>query len=174
MLDPCHAGQILWQGEPVSDVEVPPFRSQCIYLHQRAPMLEGSVAENLKLPYQLATHRSLRYDATFILDWLKQVGRDEEFLRQSSDDLSGGERQMVALLRAIQLNPKVLLLDEPTSAADSETESTIEKLIDRWYRAESDRALVWVTHDRAQAGRIGDREIVLEAGTLHQEGGYEG
>ena len=174
MLDPCHAGQILWQGKSVSDAQVPRFRSQCIYLHQRAPMLDGSVEENLKLPYQLATHQSLQYDRQFIVDWFGQVGRDENFLRRSSDDLSGGERQMVALLRAIQLNPQVLLLDEPTSAADSETESIIEELIDRWFRAESDRALVWVTHDRAQAIRIGDRQIMMEAGALQQEGGHEG
>lgn len=174
MLDPCHVGQILWQGKQVSDAQVPRFRSQCIYLHQRAAMLEGSVEENLKLPYQLANHRSLQYDPEFIVDWLKQVGRDEEFLRRSSDDLSGGECQMVALLRAIQLNPQVLLLDEPTSAVDSGTESIIEELIDRWFRAESDRAFVWVTHDRAQASRMGDRQIIMEAGALQKEGGHAG
>ena len=133
-----------------------------------------SLHDALPISYQLANHRSLQYDPEFIVDWLGQVGRDEEFLRRSSDDLSGGERQMVALLRAIQLNPQVLLLDEPTSAADSETESIIEELIDRWFRAELDRALVWVTHDRAQASRMGDRQIIVEAGALQKEGGHEG
>lgn len=168
MLDPFDAGEIYWNREAVGDAAVPSYRSQCIYLHQRAPMEDDTVEANLRLPFQLGTQQPKSYRADFIIDSLGQVGRTPEFLQRSSRDLSGGERQIVALLRAIQLDPQVLLLDEPTSAADSETVVAIESLIANWLAGANKRALIWVTHDGSQAKRVGDRQLRMEDGVLEE------
>jgi putative ABC transport system ATP-binding protein len=82
-------------------------------------------------------------------------------------NLSGGERQIVAMLRALLVVPAVLLLDEPSAALDPQTTATLEQLVDTWHAEEpSKRAYVWVSHDTAQAQRVADRIIHLRDGTL--------
>ena len=85
---------------------------------------------------------------------LTHLGRDESFLDKPVGELSGGESQLVALLRAVQLDPKVLLLDEPTASLDAEATAAVETLVADW-QAESAgaRAVVWVSHDTGQAER---------------------
>ncbi len=78
--------------------------------------------------------------------------------------LSSGERQRLALLRALQLSPKVLLLDEPTSALDGAATAAVEALLKE--RLAEGLALVMVTHDPAQADRMATRHGWLEAGRL--------
>lgn len=61
---------------------------------------------------------------------------------------------------AIQLAPRLLLLDEPTASLDETTTRQIERLVDVWgSESPIERAFVWVTHDSAQALRIGDRQL---------------
>jgi putative ABC transport system ATP-binding protein len=98
---------------------------------------------------------------------LSQLGRDEAFLGKPVGELSGGESQLVALLRAIQLDPKVLLLDEPTAALDSGATAAVEKLVGNWL-AESPRtrATVWVTHAADQARRVAERTIRIDRGKI--------
>jgi ABC-type iron transport system FetAB ATPase subunit len=78
--------------------------------------------------------------------------------------LSTGERQRLALIRAMLLAPKVLLLDEPTSALDEATRAMTEQLLCE--ALASGVALLLVSHDRAQAARLGSRQFVMEAGKL--------
>jgi putative ABC transport system ATP-binding protein len=167
LLDPIDSGQVLWRGCPVQDREVPAFRRRVIYLHQRPALLEGSVEDNFRYPYTLKVHRRSRYDRRRIVGYLAELGRDGAFLAKSHRDLSGGEAQVVALLRAIQLNPEVLLLDEPTSALDAEATRAVEALLGLW-RAEAPqaRSLVWITHDADQSRRVADRALGMQSGLL--------
>ncbi|WP_435574561.1 ATP-binding cassette domain-containing protein [Burkholderia cenocepacia] len=97
-----------------------------------------------------------------------QAGRGADFLDKRASDLSGGEAQITALLRVLQLDPDVLLLDEPTSALDPESARAIEALVGAWFDAAPDaRAYMWISHDPAQAARIGTMRLVMQAGVLH-------
>ncbi len=88
-------------------------------------------------------------------------------------ELSTGERQRLALLRALATRPEVLLLDEPTSALDEEAARAVEALVGA--RRAHGLAVLWVTHDDAQARRVADRVLRLEAGRLVEgEGDDEG
>ena len=166
-LDAIDAGQVLWQGRPVCGGAVPRFRQQAIYLHQRPALMEGSVEENLRLPFTLSIYGSREFRRGEILSLLERVHRDETFLDRSSRDLSGGEAQIVALMRAIQLEPTLLLLDEPTAALDEETTRMIEALVVAWFdRSPDERALVWVSHDREQVARIADCVLNMKDGCL--------
>jgi len=86
--------------------------------------------------------------------------------------LSGGEAQRVAIARALANDPEVLLLDEPTSALDEDAKAVVEALLEEIIRSEG-LTCVWVTHDRAQAARMGDRVAMMEAGRLLRIGSPE-
>lgn len=166
LLDPVDEGEILWRGRPIGDAAVPGFRRRAIYLHQRPALVEGTVDANLRRPFEFAASTGV-YDPTRVEETLSALGRDPSFLAKPTADLSGGEAQIAAFLRAIQLEPLVLLLDEPTAALDREAASALERLVERWFLAgEGERALVWVSHDLDQARRMTGRVIRLSAGEV--------
>jgi UDP-glucose/iron transport system ATP-binding protein len=170
LLDPLDAGTILWQGRPVRDEGVPLFRKRVIYLHQRPALFDGSVLDNLRLPFALKNHRDRVFDRNRALDLLANLGRDAEFLAKPSRRLSGGEAQLVALVRALELEPAVLLLDEPTASLDLPTTQAVERALEDWLTAGNDgRAFVWVSHDLEQTRRMTTRRIYLRAGRLAPE-----
>jgi putative ABC transport system ATP-binding protein len=167
LLDGVDEGQVLWLGQPIAAERVPNYRRHVTYLHQRPPLVEGTVEENLRLPFTFAIHAREEFDLRRVVALLESAGRSAEFLTRSSRDLSGGEGQIVALVRALQLNPTVLLLDEPTASLDAATAHSIEQLVLQWHRqSEIGRAAVWVTHDRDQSGRIGNRIIEMNSGRI--------
>lgn len=80
--------------------------------------------------------------------------------------LSTGERQRLALVRALVLHPRVLLLDEPTSGLDSETTKAVEQVIGECLK--TGIGVLWVTHDPAQARRMAERCLFLEGGHVRE------
>ncbi len=106
-----------------------------IYIHQRPALHEGSVEDNFRFPFTLKAHSARSFDRERAIDLLIALGRDATFLDKSTRDLSGGETQIVAFVRALQLDPAMLLLDEPTASLDPETARALEAVIDRWLAA---------------------------------------
>lgn len=170
LLDPFDQGEVLWHDRLLRPAEIPDFRRSAIYLHQRAvlpcdPSRGDTVEDALRRPFSLAIHRQRSFDRPRILALLESLGRGAAFLEQSVSSLSGGEIQMTVLLRAVQLDPVVLLLDEPTAAIDPAAAATVEQLVNRWWSEKpKERALIWVTHDAAQAQRVADRTVRMEGG----------
>ncbi|MEM9483764.1 MAG: ATP-binding cassette domain-containing protein [Cyanobacteria bacterium P01_F01_bin.116] len=162
-LDPIQSGEISFQGKPLSSLTMPEFRCQVTYLHQKPALLEGTVESNLQQIYQLAVHRNKSYDRSQILEYLEILGRSETFLERSTEQLSGGEQQIVACLRALQLSPTVLLLDEPTASLDNTATQLIEALITQWQQNDPTRACIWTSHDPAQIDRVTTRQLALSA-----------
>lgn len=160
-LDALQSGQLTYQGQPLSVFSMPEYRAQVIYLHQRPALLEGTVEFNLQQVYRLGIHRQKTYSQSQILQYLAPLHRDTEFLARPVEGLSGGEAQMVACLRALQLSPQILLLDEPTASMDEATAQEIEGLITQWQQAESMRACVWTSHNISQLQRVSDRTFTI-------------
>ena len=121
LLDPHDEGSIEWDGRPLHGDAIPAYRKQVVYLHQRPALFEGTVEDNLKYPFTLKSHRGKRFDRERVVCILDALKRDATFLEKSSRDLSGGEAQIVAVIRCLQLDPAVLLLDEPTASLDRAT-----------------------------------------------------
>jgi putative ABC transport system ATP-binding protein len=161
-LNPVQEGQILFQGKLIDSCYIPHYRSQVIYLHQRPALWEGTVEENLQQVYRLAAHRHQGYNRTLILDYLQPLHRTTDFLQRPVSAISGGEAQIVAFLRALQLSPLVLLLDEPTASLDAETGHCLEALVARWQNENPQRAYIWTSHDPVQLQRITNRQINLK------------
>jgi len=100
---------------------------------------------------------------------LTNLGFPEEAKSWPIARLSTGERLRLALVRALIMQPKVLLLDEPTAALDAASVAAVESLIA--IRIRAGLAVLWVTHDADQAGRIARRRLVVEAGSVREEVG---
>ncbi len=170
LLDPLDCGQVLWRGRDVVAGDIPAFRSRVIYLHQRAWLsTDMTVEENLRRPFFLRVHRHRRFNRNRVVELLEQLGRDEGFLAKSPGDLSGGERQIAALVRALQLAPAVLLLDEPTAALDRQTTEAVEALLHDWINDSNEpRAWIWVSHEPEQTRRVADRVLRMQFGRLQE------
>jgi putative ABC transport system ATP-binding protein len=171
MLDPLTGGEIRWQGDPVRGERIPAFRRRALYLHQRPSLIGETVQAALERPFALGIHRGHGFDPDRIVDLILQLGPDASFLEKRVKDLSGGELQIAALLRAVQFDPTLLLLDEPTAALDLNTAGKVEQLLlAQITAAAATRALIWITHDPGQARRVAGRVLRMEEGRVVESG----
>ncbi len=96
---------------------------------------------------------------------LHNLGFGEEVLSWKISRLSTGERQRLALVRAILHQPMILLLDEPCSALDAESVDRVEQLVGRYIMG-AKRAVIWVSHDFEQLQRVADSCYIVEKKSL--------
>ncbi|MGE3610155.1 MAG: ATP-binding cassette domain-containing protein [Bacteriovoracaceae bacterium] len=139
-----------YQGKKISDWDMAIYRSEVLYLPAFVSIqyLEN-VDDFFKLPLQFSVYKN--FHSTFNYQhYLKNWGLEGAKLK----NLSSGQRQMLAILRALSLRPKVLLLDEPTSHLDSEKVLEVEKLLLDWHK-ESSGQIIMVGHDDNQLKRLG-------------------
>ena len=162
LLDPPQAGAFHLLGRPPAAWGVPRWRAMVLYLAQRPVAGGGSVAANLRAPWRFRERRGLgRWSHERITGWLAALGRDASFLDYDAERLSGGELQLLALLRGLQFDPTVLLLDEPTASLDWATTAAVEALLTDWLAA-GPRACVVISHDGEQIERFATRTLELQ------------
>ena len=99
-------------------------------------------------------------------------GLDENMLEKSINELSGGEKQRVSLIRNLQFLPRVLLLDEITSALDESNKQNVNEII-HGYATEKQVAVLWVTHDRNEISHADEVITLQPAGGNMQEVQHE-
>ncbi|NEO31111.1 MAG: ATP-binding cassette domain-containing protein [Symploca sp. SIO3C6] len=162
-LDPVQAGKITFADQPLASWSMPHYRSMVIYLHQRPAIMEGTVEENFRQVYTLRSHRDKVYNRHKILEYLEILGRRADFLERHSSALSGGEAQIVAFLRVLQLQPQILLFDEPTASLDAQTTQCFEDLVKTWLTKQPKRAYLWTSHDPVQLTRVINRSITISS-----------
>lgn len=150
-LDP-HAGEAWLDGQACSAMPAPQWRRRVTYVPAEAGWWADSVAEHFAPGVDLAA-------------LLPLLGLDPALRHAAVARCSTGERQRLALLRALQPDNRVLLLDEPSSGLDEAACALVEQLLRRRLAAGS--AIVLVTHAAAQARRMARRRFVLAGGRLH-------
>ncbi|MFV0294616.1 MAG: ATP-binding cassette domain-containing protein [Hyphomicrobiaceae bacterium] len=151
------AGRIVWWGKSL-DQRV---RGQQAMVLQRPVLLRRSVAANIDFVLKArkvpdAARRASLLERLHLLPLAGQPARS----------LSGGEQQRLALARALALEPKVLLLDEPTASLDPHSAAIIEDILLGEQRAGT--KVVLVTHDIGQARRLADDVVFLNRGRLSE------
>src|SRR5262249_34096387 len=138
-------------------------------LFQDAALFDSlTLYENLALPLQRLTRKSPEEVDVIVNRVLGQVGLACDTSKVPSE-LSGGMRKRAGLARALVLEPRILLADEPSSGLDRITASEIDELL-LTLKAKQKTTLIVVTHDVRGARRVGDRIAVLDHGRLVAEG----
>ena len=140
-------------------------RKKLGYLFQDAALFDSlTLYENLALPLSRLTKRSKTEIDDVVQHVLTDVGLGADGAKYPSA-LSGGMKKRAGLARALVLEPKILLADEPSSGLDRITASEIDELLMR-RKIEHGTALIIVTHDVRGARRVADRVGVLDKGNL--------
>ena len=136
-------GNLYFKGENITQIKPEAYRQRVSYCFQTPSLFGETVYDNLALPYQI---RNKKPADGQLRDWLKQVNLSEDMLTKRTQELSGGEKQRIALLRNLQFMPDILLLDEITSALDEENKININDIIAGLVEKEQ-IAVLWVSHD---------------------------
>ncbi len=140
------AGTILFRGEPVVTIKPSLLRSLICYVPQVPVMVDGSVADNLLLPFSFESNRSRQKPSILQLQsMLERFYLGDIPPENSAQKLSVGQKQRLALMRALLHGPELLLLDEPTSALDRESADMVFSIIER-LNTEEGKTIVLVTH----------------------------
>lgn len=153
-------------SQSIHDTLPTEWRTQVALLAQHPQLLEGSVIDNLTMPYRLQAHQHLDFDINWHIAQLERLQRSADFLQQDTYHLSGGERQLVNTLRLLQLNPQVLLLDEPTAALDIDTSAQLVQLLLNWLQLDTQRTLLWITHDTQDIMPLANHHWHMQSGVL--------
>jgi ABC-type uncharacterized transport system, ATPase component len=162
-LEPLQSGTLMCGGRALAQWLMPAYRARAVYVPQRPALREGTVEAALRAPFAFRLRQGQAFPDERARALLQAAGRDDRFLAKRAERLSGGEAQIVAMLRALLVAPDVLLLDEPTASLDAGTVGAIEQLVTHWLGAQPGRACVWTSHDRAQLGRVTDRLLSLQS-----------
>jgi osmoprotectant transport system ATP-binding protein len=161
-------GRVCVFGVPVQDQGEVPLRRRIGYVAQHGGLLpHWTVQRNVALVARLVGDRHADRAAG---DALALVGLPAKaFGHRFPHELSGGQRQRAALARALAARQEVVLLDEPFGALDAISRSDVHEAFER-VRTERAFTAMLITHDLAEAARLGDRVAVMRAGRIEQEG----
>jgi putative ABC transport system ATP-binding protein len=161
------SGTILFGGTLISAIPPAELRSRICLVAQIPQMVDATVADNLLIPFSFAANRQKavpmpeRIDELLKSFYLNGVSPGQSALR-----LSTGQKQRLALMRALLLEPRLLLLDEPTSALDAESARMVFSIIER-LNSEG-MTVVMVTHSDYRPSLPGVRLMKMRNGKLVQ------
>lgn len=165
-------GSVLIDGRDVRELDLESLRSQIGIAPQQASLFAGTFADNINYANPECAFRSMKESAvmadadSFIC---AQVDGYDGHVAEQGKNLSGGQRQRVSLARAINSNPRVLILDDTTSAVDVATEARIQ---DRLAEAMADRTVLIVAQ-RVSTAIGADKIILLEGGKVAAVGSHD-
>ena len=160
LIEPRAKGRVALAGVEPKPVEVPRFRRRVVYVAQRSPRWPLTVEQSLSQPFRFGS-ATAPFDRSRAVALCEELQLPDDVLSRELRDLSGGEAQRVSLVRALLIEPSVLLLDEPTSALDSDAATAVREQIQAWLEP-GGRAVIVASHDRA-LGELVTSEISLQS-----------
>ena len=167
-------GAVRLDGNDVREVTLSSLRSQIGIVLQETRLFSGTVRDNVAFGKPEATDEEIVAAA--------EAAQAAEFVKELSDGydtvigergigLSGGQRQRIAIARALLIDPRLLILDDSTSAVDAETEAAIQETLDRLMREK--HRTVFVIAQRVSTVRDADLILVLDEGSIAASGTHE-
>ena len=166
-LDKADSGTISIEGTEAT--KLPPQKRNVGFVFQHYAVFKHmTVAKNVA--FGLEIRKRPKDEVAHRVDELLRLVHLQQFSHRLPSQLSGGQRQRMALARALAVEPKVLLLDEPFGALDAK----VRKELREWLRRLHDEVhvtTVFVTHDQEEALEVSDEIVVINEGRVEQIGG---
>lgn len=155
------SGEILYRGKDMMSYDPVLLRREISYCVQSGGLFGRTVEDNLSFPYEV---RGLAMDRAAVLSMLARFGLAADVLKEENKNLSGGEKQRVALVRTLLLKPEVVSLDEVTSALDVENTRMVEGIVTELN--ESGTTILWITHSPEQSRKLANKLLTVENGQI--------
>ena len=167
------SGQIIFEGEDITQkgFDVNRHRQKVGMVFQQFNLFGNlSVLENITISLTKVKHLPEDQAKEKALALLRRVGLEDKAAAYPSQ-LSGGQKQRIAIVRALAMEPDVLLFDEPTSALDPEMVGEVLQVI--WDLAKEGITMVVVTHEMGFARKVGTRVLFMDNGQILEQGSAE-
>lgn len=162
-------GTVFFDGKNLKDYKLKDLRNIFSVVFQDASIFTGSILENIYL-FEKSDNAPNPLEQAEIKDWLKKIELDKrEEVQYGGKDLSGGQRQILSILRAIAKSSDIMVFDEPTSSQDSLSEKFFKKILTN---IEKDKTIIIISHKFTLTTDV-DRIILLKAGKIVANGSHE-
>jgi osmoprotectant transport system ATP-binding protein len=164
-------GWVLVDGQPMSDLTRAELVGKMGYVVQEGGLFPHLTArENVAIAAEAQAWSKSRIE-TRVDELVRLVDLDDAFMRKFPHQLSGGQRQRVGLMRALMLDPPVLLLDEPLGSLDPLVRDDLQRELKEVFKA-LQKTVLFVTHDIREAAILGDTITLMTDGRLVQHGAF--
>jgi ATP-binding cassette subfamily B protein len=165
-------GSIELDGADIRQLKIADYRSQIGLVLQEPFLFFGTIADNIAYGKPGATREEIvaAARAAHAHEFIMRMPQAyDSLVGERGQGLSGGERQRISIARALLINPRILILDEATSAVDTETEKEIQRALDNLVRG---RTTIAIAH-RLSTLRKADRLVVMDKGEVVEEGSHD-
>jgi D-methionine transport system ATP-binding protein len=157
-------GRILFQGHDLCKLPVLQLRQQVVLVPQESKLLGMTVQDALAYPLRLRQFSTTAIQER-VQNWMERLHIPSDWCERTEAQLSVGQRQWVAIARALVIQPPVLLLDEPTSALDAGRSEQLLTILNE-YSQEHSLTLIMVNHQWELAPKVCNRVLYLQQGEL--------
>ncbi|KRN99845.1 ABC transporter ATP-binding protein [Companilactobacillus kimchiensis] len=139
------SGEVLFNGQAIEKFESIEYRQKVSYAFQQPTLFGKTVKDNLAFPFEV---RKKDFDQAQVISYLEMVNLNETYIDKSVNDVSGGEKQRIALLRNLLFPPEVLITDEVTAGLDTENKAIVHKMLNEFNQR--GLTILRVTHDESE------------------------
>lgn len=163
-LNEASSGKILLENQDIRQIPPTQLRQQVTLVLQEAKLLGMTVQEAISYPLVLRLFPAMQIKERLIY-WMERLHIPQDWLNRTEIQLSAGQRQLVAIARALVIQPKILLLDEPTSALDSGRGSYLIQVLTQ-ISQEFGTTILMVNHQLELAEQFSTKVLHLQQGKL--------
>lgn len=160
----CDRGEISYYGINILKLDPVVLRRRAVMVPQAPFIFPGTAMENIQLVFHF-NRKKVPVQAE--IEKLFELLEVSSILHSDTSNLSGGEKQRLALARVLLLDPETLLLDEPTAALDRESAQTVFNCLARWVR-QPGKTVVAVSHSDSLIGEFADTVLDLSGGLVNR------
>ncbi|MCX7695431.1 MAG: ABC transporter ATP-binding protein [Caloramator sp.] len=157
-------GEIYYDEKELNQYDPIDLRRRVVMLPQTPVIYKGSILDNILIGKRFS--KSENYNIEEIKVLLEKFNVNKN-LNEPAENLSGGEKQRICLIRILIMNPEVILLDEPTSALDENTEDLVVNYVVEYVK-KNNKTLIMVTHSKEIAKKYSDYIIEIKGDDLFE------